>query len=268
MPYQHTSEDQHSRQPPGRLAGRTAVVTGASRGIGLAIAERLVSEGARVCITARNAEPLGEAARTLPAARVLTVAGKADDPRHRAEVLDTVAREFGGLDILINNAGVNPAYGPVSKIDLDAARKVLEVNVLATLAWVQAALAHPELHFTQRRGTVVNLSSVTGDTPAPGIGLYSVSKAAVSHLTRTLAAELGPDVRVNAVAPAVVKTRFARALYQDKEEEAAAGYPMRRLGVPADVASAVAYLVSEDASWVTGHVLSVDGGLTAAGGTV
>ncbi|MGY3203763.1 SDR family oxidoreductase [Streptomyces sp. TE5632] len=264
---QHDADQNQTTRATGRLAGRTAVVTGASRGIGLAIAERLVAEGARVCITARKPEPLREAARTLPAASVLTVAGRADDPEHRAEVLDTVAREFGGLDILVNNAGINPAYGPVTEVGLDVARKVLEVNVLATLAWVQAALAHPELRFVERRGTVVNLSSVTGDTPAPGIGLYSVSKAAVSHLTRALAAELGPDVRVNAVAPAVVKTRFAEALYQDREDEVAAGYPMRRLGAPADVASAVAYLVSDDASWVTGHVLTVDGGLAVAGGT-
>ncbi|MYT21677.1 SDR family oxidoreductase, partial [Streptomyces sp. SID7760] len=121
--------------------------------------------------------------------------------------------------------------------------------------------------FTERRGTVVNLSSVTGDTPAPGIGLYGVSKAAVSHLTRTLAVELGPQIRVNAVAPAVVKTRFAEALYEGREAEVAADYPLRRLGEPSDIASAVAFLASEDASWVTGHVLTVDGGLTVAGGT-
>ncbi|MFF0435636.1 SDR family oxidoreductase [Streptomyces sp. NPDC004327] len=248
----------------GRFSGRTAIVTGASRGIGLAVAERLVAEGARVCLTARKAGPLEEAAAALPRGSVITVAGKADDPEHRREVFDTVAREFGGLDVLVNNAGINPAYGPVVGLDLDV---VLEVNVLATLAWVQDAVAHPKLGFTERRGTVVNLSSVTGDTPAPGIGLYGVSKAAVSHLTRTLAVELGPEIRVNAVAPAVVKTRFAEALYEGKEAEVAAEYPMRRLGVPSDIASAVAYLASEDSSWVTGHILTVDGGLTVAGGT-
>ncbi|MFH9295000.1 SDR family oxidoreductase [Streptomyces sp. NPDC017520] len=251
----------------GRFSGRVAVVTGASRGIGLAVAERLVAEGARVCITARKAGPLEEAAAALPPGSVVTVAGGADDPEHRREVFDTVAREFGGLDVLVNNAGINPAYGPVVGLDLDVARKVLEVNVLATLAWVQEAVAHPGLRFTERHGTVVNLSSVTGDTPASGIGLYGVSKAAVSHLTRTLAVELGPEVRVNAVAPAVVKTRFAEALYAGKETEVAADYPLRRLGVPSDIASAVAYLASEDSSWVTGHVLTVDGGLTVAGGT-
>ncbi|MFE5730486.1 SDR family oxidoreductase [Streptomyces sp. NPDC056528] len=250
-----------------RLSGRTAIVTGASRGIGLAIAERLVSEGARVCLTARKAGPLEEAASALPQGSVITVAGKADDPEHRREVFDTVAREFGTLDILVNNAGINPAYGPLVELDLDAARKVLEVNVLATLAWVQDAVAHEKLRFSEGRGTVVNLSSVTGETPSPGIGLYGVSKAAVSHLTRTLAAELGPEVRVNAVAPAVVKTRFAEALYEGKEAEVAMGYPMRRLGVPSDVASAVAFLASDDSSWVTGQVLTVDGGLMVAGGT-
>ncbi|MFG2821651.1 SDR family oxidoreductase [Kitasatospora sp. NPDC048365] len=250
-----------------RFSGRTAVVTGASRGIGLAITEQLVSEGARVCITARKAGPLKEVAAAFPEGSVIAVAGKADDPEHRLEVFDTVAREFGGLDILVNNAGINPAYGPVAQLDLDVARKVLEVNVLATLAWIQGAVAHPGLRFAERCGSVVNLSSVTAETPAPGIGLYGVSKAAVSHLTRTLAAELGPLIRVNAVAPAVVKTQFAQALYEGREREAAEDYPMKRLGIPSDVASAVAYLASAESSWVTGHVLTVDGGLTVAGGT-
>ncbi len=258
-------DDNHTAQ--GRFAGRTAVVTGASRGIGLSIAERLVSEGARVCITARKAEPLAEAAAALPQGSAITVAGNADDPEHRREVLDTVAREFGALDILVNNAGINPAYGPVTELDLGVAHKVLGVNVLATLAWVQDAVGRSDLHFAERHGAVVNLSSVTGETPAPGIGLYGVSKAAVSHLTKTMAVELGPDIRVNAVAPAVVKTRFAKALYEDKEDRVAEDYPMKRLGVPADVASAVAYLTSDDASWITGHVLTIDGGLTVAGGT-
>ncbi|MFD8206037.1 SDR family oxidoreductase [Streptomyces sp. NPDC059695] len=251
----------------GRFSGRTAIVTGASRGIGFAIAERLVSEGARVCLTARKAGSLEEAAATLPQGSVITVAGRADDPEHRREVFDTVAREFGALDILVNNAGINPAFGPLVELDLDAARKVFEVNVLATLAWVQDAVAHEKLRFSEGRGAVVNLSSVTGETPSPGIGLYGVSKAAVSHLTRTLAAELGPEIRVNAVAPAVVKTRFAEALYEGKEAEVAMGYPMRRLGAPSDIASAVAFLASDDSSWVTGQVVAVDGGLMVAGGT-
>ncbi|MGY1746557.1 SDR family oxidoreductase [Blastococcus sp. SYSU D00695] len=249
-----------------RLEGRTAIVTGASRGIGLAVAQRLVREGARVCLTARNAEPLAEAAATLPEGSVLAVAGKADDPAHRQETVDRVVGEWGRLDILVNNAGINPAYGPTADIDLGVARKIHEVNVLAPLGWLQTARAAEGSGFAER-GVVVNLSSVTGVTPSPGIGMYGVSKAAVAHLTRTLAAELGPAIRVNAVSPAVVKTQFAKALYEGKEAETAADYPLGRLGTPEDVAGAVAYLVSDDAAWVTGEVLTVDGGLQTAGGT-
>ena len=249
------------------LDGKTAIVTGASRGIGLAIARELVSSGARVCITARHAEPLAEAAAGFPAGSVIAVAGKSDDPVHRAEVLDTVAQTFGGLDILVNNAGINPVYGPLIDLDLDAARKIFEVNVLGTLAWVQDTVHHPKLDFRNRSGSVVNLSSVTGDTPSPGIALYGISKAAVSHLTRSLAVELAPEIRVNAVSPAVVKTQFSRALYEGQEDEVARTYPLGRLGTPEDVASAVTYLVSSDSAWVTGQVLTLDGGLLLAGGT-
>lgn len=249
-----------------RLAGRTAVITGASRGIGLAIAERFVAEGARVVITARKAEALQDAAAGFPAGTAVAVAGKADDPGHRREVLDTAAREFGRLDILVNNAGINPAYGPLMELDLDAARKIAEVNVLGTLAWVQDAFRHTGLGFANG-GSVVNLSSVTGQTPSGGIGFYGVSKAAIGHLTRTLAVELGPGVRVNAVAPAVVRTQFAKALYEGKEAEVAGAYPLGRIGTPQDVAAAVAFLASEDAAWITGQVLNLDGGLLSAGGS-
>ncbi|MFZ3417471.1 SDR family oxidoreductase [Arthrobacter sp. 3Tela_A] len=251
----------------GKLQGKTAIVTGASRGIGLAIARDLVSHGVRVCITARKADALKEAADSFPDGTVVAVAGASDDPDHRRDVLDTVAREFGGLDILVNNAGINPVFGPLVEMDLEAARKIFEVNVLGTLAWVQDTVAHAGLGFRERGGSVVNLSSVSGDTPSPGIGLYGISKAAVSHLTRSLAVELGPEIRVNAVSPAVVKTRFSRALYEGKEEAVTSAYPLGRLGTPEDVASAVTYLVSPDASWVTGQVLTLDGGLLAAGGT-
>jgi len=248
------------------MHGKTAIVTGASRGIGLAIAQRLVAEGAKVCLTARGEEQLLEAAQGFPDGSVITVAGRADDPDHRAQVLDAVALHLGGLDVLVNNAGINPVYGPLETADLAAARKIFEVNVLGTLAWTQDVLAHPGLGFRRRRGNVVNISSISADTPAPGLGLYGISKAAVSHLTRTLSVELAPDIRVNAVAPAVVKTQFARALYEGREEQVAAAYPLKRLGTPDDVASAVAYLASADADWVSGQVLTLDGGLGNAGG--
>lgn len=248
------------------LLEQTAIVTGASRGIGLAIARRLVDDGARVIITARNQADLEDAADTFPANSVFPIAGKADDPEHRADVYRTVIEQFGHLDILVNNAGINPSYGALADLDLDAARKILEVNVLGTLAWVQAALRHQTLGFVDRGGSIINVSSVTGETPSPGIGMYGVSKAAVSHLTRSLAVELAPAIRVNAVAPAVVKTRFAAALYESNEQVVAAEYPLGRLGVPEDVAHAVAFLASPDASWITGQVIRLDGGLLTRGG--
>lgn len=249
-----------------RLVGKTAIVTGASRGIGLAIAQRLVAEGARVCITARKEDALKAAAETMPEGTALYAAGKADDPLHRAEVMNLVAAEFGGLDILVNNAGINPFFGPTIDLDLGAARKLIEVNVLGTLAWSQAAYHHEGLGFKARSGSIINLASVTGRTPSAGIGMYGVTKAAIMHLTTTLAAELGPEIRVNAVAPAVVKTDFAKALYEGREAEVAADYPLGRLGTPEDIASAVAYFASTDASWVTGQTLTLDGGLLTVGG--
>lgn len=249
-----------------RLEGKTAVVTGASRGIGLAVARRLVAEGARVCITARKSGPLQETASSFPEGSVLAVAGKSDDAEHRAAVLDTVAAEFGRLDILVNNAGINPVYGPLMELNADAARRIIEVNLYGTLGWVQAAYHHEKLDFAGRGGSVINLSSVSAQTPSPGIGFYGISKAAIEQLTRSLAVELGPAIRVNALAPAVVKTQFARVLYEGREAEVAAGYPLGRLGTPEDVAAAAAFLASDDAAWITGQILNLDGGLLAAGG--
>ncbi|MEO8222183.1 MAG: SDR family oxidoreductase [Specibacter sp.] len=262
MPHAGTPAPLH---PARRFLGKVAVITGASRGIGLATAHRFAAEGASVLITARRREQLDEALASL-GGNAVAVAGHAEDPDHRAEVLAAVEHHFGGLDVLVNNAGINPVFGPLETAGLDAARKIFEVNVLGTLAWTQAVLAHPGLGFRARRGNVVNVSSVSGDVPAPGLGLYGISKAAVSHLTRTLSVELAPDIRVNAVAPAVVKTRFAGALYEGREAEVAAAYPLARLGEPDDVAAAVAYLASADASWVTGQILTLDGGLRNAGG--
>ncbi|MGN6781191.1 MAG: SDR family oxidoreductase [Marmoricola sp.] len=248
----------------GRFEGRTAIVTGASRGIGLGIAERLVAEGARVVLTARKAEALEEAVAALGGPEVaVAVAGKADDPAHQQEAVGRALGEFGSLDLLVNTAGINPAYGPMIDLDLGAARKIVEVNCLAALAWTQAA---HRAWMAAHGGAVVNVSSVSGVRPAPGIGMYGASKAMLISMTELLAVELGPAIRVNAVAPAVVKTKFASALYEGREEKVAAAYPLKRLGVPEDIAGAVAFLLSDDAAWLTGQTLVLDGGVTLAGG--
>jgi len=244
------------------MADQVAIVTGASRGIGFAIAQRFVAEGYQVAITGRNAEALEQAALDLGGPEVaIGVPGKGDDTDHRAAVIDTVVGQFGPITTLVNNIGINPAYGPLGTLDLGAARKMIDVNVLGTLGWVQEALRGG----LAEGGSVVNISSVSGIRPAPGIAFYGVTKAALIHLTEELAVELAPKVRVNAVAPAVVKTRFAKALYEGREEEVAATYPLRRLGVPEDVAGTVAFLCSPDAAWITGQTIVIDGGVTLTG---
>ena len=241
-----------------RFTGRVAVVTGASRGIGLAVAQRLVNEGARVVVTARNPDGLAAAVEQLGADSAIAVAGKADDPAHQDDAIATAVHALGRLDVLVNNTGINPVYGPLLEVDEGAARKIMDVNVLAALGWTRRAVAAGL--GAEGRGAVVNMASVAGLAPSPGIAYYGVSKAALISLTVQLAAELSPAVRVNAVAPAVVKTRFARALYEADEAGVAATYPLRRLGVPDDVGAAVAFLASDDASWITGQTLVLDGG--------
>ncbi|MFC7343303.1 SDR family oxidoreductase [Saccharopolyspora griseoalba] len=246
-----------------RFDGRVAIVTGASRGIGLAIAERLVSEGAKVVLTARKPEPLAEAVEGLGSGNALGVPGKADDEEHQAEAIAKAEEAFGRVDLLVNNTGINPAYGPLVELDHGIARKTFEVNVLAALSWTQKVY---RAGMAEHGGSVLNVCSVAGLRPAPGIGFYGATKAMLAHMTQELAVELGPKVRVNAIAPAVVKTQFATALYEDKEDEVAAGYPMQRLGVPSDISGASAFLLSEEASWITGQILTLDGGVTLKGG--
>ena len=252
------------------LGGRAALVTGASRGIGRAVAAELLGRGASVTITGRREGELAAAAAELvagpaggDASRVLAVPGNAGDPAARAEAVDTTIATFGGLAILVNNAGVNPQFGPLVDADLEAVRKVFDVNVLAALGFVQ--LTH-RAWMGVHGGAVVNMASVAGLRSTRDLGAYGAAKAALIRLTEELAWQLGPRVRVNAVAPAVVRTRFSTALYTGREEEVAAAYPLGRLGTPEDVAGLVGFLVSDAASWITGETVRVDGGLLATGG--
>ena len=247
-----------------RHDGRVAIVTGASRGIGLAIAAQLVREGAKVCITARKVDALAEAAATIGDEKsVITLPGSLGDPEHQRAAVQLTLETFGRLDILVNNAATNPAYGPLMDIDLSAGRRIFEQNVLGTIGWIQHAY---RAALAAHGGSVVNVTSLAGLQPADGIGMYGASKAALTLLTRQLAGELGPRVRVNAVAPAVVKTKFAKVLYEDNEAELSERYPMKRLGVPEDVSGAVSFLASEEAAWITGQTLAVDGGVQQFGG--
>lgn len=236
-----------------RFEGSVALITGGSRGIGLAIAQRIVDEGGSVVITGRKQESLDDAVATL-GTNASALAGRADDPDHRAAVFSHIAERHGRLDHLVNNAGINPAYGSLMDVDTGAARKILEVNVIASLEWTRAAVA------AGLTGAIVNLSSISALASSPGIAFYGISKAALINLTIQLAQELAPRIRVNAVAPAVIKTAFARALYEGREDEVAAGYPLQRLGVPEDVAGPVAFLLSADAAWITGQTIVIDGG--------
>jgi NAD(P)-dependent dehydrogenase (short-subunit alcohol dehydrogenase family) len=251
------------------LTGRAALITGASRGIGHAIAAELLTRGASVTITARKPDELAAAAEELVAGpaggasdRVLAVAGNAGSAESREESVQRTVAAFGRLDILVNNTGVNPVYGPLVDADLDGIRKIFEINIVSMIAYVQ--LAH-RAWMGEHGGSIVNLASVGGLRSTGKIAAYGASKAAVIRFTEELAWELGPSIRVNAVAPAVVKTKFAAALYADGEDKVSAAYPMKRLGNPEDVAALVGFLVSDEASWITGETVRVDGGLLATG---
>ena len=246
-----------------RVDDKVALVTGASRGIGLAIAKELLAGGARgVVITGRKPANLEEALTVLGNDdRVRAVAGGADDDEHAGAAVAAAVEQFGAIDILINNAATNPVAGNIIDVEMSAIDKIWAVNQRGPLVFAREAWRQ---WMQEQGGSIVNVASVGGMQPGPMLGAYNVSKAALIFLTRQLAYEMAPGVRVNAVAPGIVKTRFSRALWETNEDGAAGLHPLGRLGEVDDVTAAVLLLCSEASSWITGVTLPIDGGVTGA----
>ncbi|MGP3953225.1 SDR family oxidoreductase [Streptomyces sp. 7N604] len=238
------------------LTGRTAVITGASRGIGLAIAQAIAAAGGNVVLTSRSQEA-ADAAAARVSGSALGVGAHAVDEEAAQRCVDLTLERFGSLDILVNNAGTNPAFGPVIDQDHGRFAKTFDVNLWAPVLWTGLAT---RAWMGEHGGAVVNTASVGGMAFEANIGLYNASKAALIHLTKQLALELSPKVRVNAVAPGVVRTKLAEALWKEHEQAVSASTALGRIGEPADIASAVAFLVSDAASWITGETMVIDGG--------
>lgn len=248
------------------VEGKVALVTGGSRGIGFATALEFARSGATgVVITSRKPENIEAAAAEMLGLgieedRLLPLAARADSEEAANEAVAATIDRFGSCDILVNNAGTNPSAGALMEVDLGALDKTWAVNMRAPLLWVRAAY-HSWME--KNGGSVVNVSSVAGLRPGPITGAYNVSKAGLAHMTRQLAMELAPKIRVNAVAPAVVRTRLAGLLLEN--DQIAHMHPLGRVGEPEDVARLITFLASDAASWMTGTVVPVDGGVIGAG---
>jgi NAD(P)-dependent dehydrogenase (short-subunit alcohol dehydrogenase family) len=241
------------------LKGKVALVTGASRGIGRAIATTYAEAGAAVMLSSRKQDALEAAAGEIggAAGETAVFAANAGEPDQIAACVAATIEQFGRVDILVNNAATNPYMGRPIDIDLPRFDKTWQVNYRGPVVWVQEVW---RASMAEHGGAIVNIASVGGLSVEPAIGHYNVTKAALMHLTRTLANDLAPGVRVNAVAPGLVKTDMARALWEPAEEAIAARMPLQRLGEPADIAHAALFLVSDLASWITGQTVVVDGG--------
>ncbi len=244
-----------------RLDGKVALVTGSSKGIGLAIARAYAEAGASVMLSSRKPDALESAVASITPsgdAQVGWTAANAGSEEAPDEVVAATTQRFGPVDILVNNAATNPYMGPMLGISASQMDKTAQVNQRGIVLWTAAAW---RASLAERGGTVINISSVGGLTVDAGsIGYYNATKAAVIHLTRQLASELCPSVRVNAIAPGLVKTDFARALWEANEQAIARHTPLGRLGEPEDIARTALFLASDASSWMTGQTLVVDGG--------
>jgi NAD(P)-dependent dehydrogenase (short-subunit alcohol dehydrogenase family) len=249
---------------PFDLSGKTAIVTGSTKGIGRAIAVALTEAGARVTVSSRDEGRVAETAAALKDAGH-EVLGVACNVGRKPELENLVAKTvdaFGPVDILVCNAAINPYYGPAMEIPDDVFTKVMHTNIQAQL-WL-AQLVAPDMR-AQKDGAIILISSIGGLRGSDVIGAYNISKAADIQLAKNLAIELGPDnIRVNAVCPGLVKTDFARALWENPgfAEPRIAATPLRRLGEPEDIAGAAVFLASKAGQWMTGQTIVIDGGAT------
>jgi NAD(P)-dependent dehydrogenase (short-subunit alcohol dehydrogenase family) len=245
------------------LAGKTALITGASRGIGKASAAALAAQGCNVVLSSRKQEALDEVAAEIRAAYpnvgVLPKAAHVGDEDAARACVEATVAEFGAVDVLVTNAGTSPYFGPLVDLDAPRAAKTVQVNQFAVVQWTQLAW---KLSMAGRGGAIVNIASVGGLVTEHGIGYYNATKAAVIHLTRQFAMELAPAVRVNGIAPGIVKTHLARGLWEDREEQIASFMPLGRIGRPEDIAQTVVFLAGDTSSWLTGQTIVVDGGGT------
>jgi len=241
------------------LEGRVAIVTGASRGIGLAIAHRIHEAGASVMLTSRKQEHLDEALATFTKGldRVATATGHVGRAEDADGVVAATMARFGRVDILVNNAATNPYFGPLLEIDDVRLQKTFEINQASIIYHSRAAW---NAYMKQNGGVMLNVASIGGMGVEPGIGWYNVTKAAVIHITKQLSFELAPTVRVNAIAPGLVRTELARGLWETGESAISTHIPLRRLGEPDDIATVALTLVSDASSWMTGQTVVVDGG--------
>ena len=249
------------------LTGKVAIITGSSRGIGRAIAERMADHGAKVVISSRKAGPCDEVAAEINAAHpghAIAVPANTSSKADLQRLVDETRKAFGKIDILVCNAASNPYYGPMIGIEDDQFRKILENNVIANHWMVQ--MVAPEM-VARKDGAIIIVSSIGGLRGSPVIGAYNISKAADFQLARNLAVDLGPDnVRVNCIAPGLIKTDFAKALWDNPDtlKRATSGSPLRRIGEANEIAGAAVFLASAAGTFMTGQAIVIDGGATIA----